>query len=273
MKWCVKQLQVCLSALSFVLMPRTRPHHLGSRRQQQDFSFFSSFFSPPLLRSLRSGWKICFSFSESVACLTSVSFPFSLWLCPFIHYCTPRHRRRRRRHHHLFLPRFCVFRSPFVHLRVSAHTHEHMGRSANWHSAAYPPRSIVCYFLCVWSCSVSVSACRRRWFRCWGIAIKWNSAQWTPRWKSRGTLLWPRARSPFAVVVIPRTVRQLQSPWIASRVKFSSRDSRTCCGLDQSPGVCTCSARHPRVSVPYLSGTRFHRHQVRCRCDSATVAP
>lgn len=64
-------------------------------------------------------------------------------------------------HLHLFLPHFCVFCLLLCTLE-STGTHEHMGWRGNWH----PLGSIACYFLCVWSRSVSVSTCKPCWFGC-----------------------------------------------------------------------------------------------------------
>lgn len=186
-------------------------------------------------------WDFPFGNQWFVLPSTSVSFPFSLWfLCP-LSSCTT----------YLFLPRFCVFYLLLCTLdSVPTLTSIWSGEVAGTLlcGSAYPSRSIVCYFLCIWSCSVPVSLCKRHWFRCWGIAIEWNSAQWMLHWESGDPAL---ARGPFhfAVVVLLCISHKLDYRDLPDMSHFLW-DSKIFCGLDHLPSCWTKRINQKSFSFP-----------------------
>lgn len=171
------------------------------------------------------GWKMRFSFWESMTCFTFYFFLFSLLFMLFV--------SSQFLHHPPIFASLLCFLSSFAHLRFCAHTHEHMVWRGSWHSSVRVCLSWRIYRL-LFSLYLKLF-CTRLHVQA-GNNNRMEQCTMDAALGTRGTLLWPRAHSTLLRLFAVH-VTQDRVPWIASHVKFSSRDSKIYCGLDQLPTV------------------------------------
>lgn len=215
---------------------------LDSRSRLQEAASWVAAIASALLHCVIYGWKLRFSFWES---MTSFTFYFCLFSLLFMVFVSSQFL-----HHPPIFASLLCFLSSFVHLRFCAHTYEHMVWRGNWHSSVRVCLSWRIYrllfslYLKLFCTHLHVQAPLVQML---GNSNRMEQCTMDAALGARGTLLWPRAHSTLLWLFAVH-VTQARVPWIASHVKFFSRDSKIYCGLDQSPTVPGC--RNNQTSHP-----------------------